>query len=772
MNTKLVLHNVKASWRNLMKYKTQNVIAVLCLSVGMVCFCVTLFFLNSIWGVGMRWRMGGDERCTLVHLHDKEDSTMNGNVYFTAERLKLIADSHLSSIRFIEPSQSIYTGVTNITDKDGKQSYVHSQNYWVSPEWLNYQGLRSAITGKRIPVLKPGDIVMTKTMLERTFGRGIDPRGFTTTSFDFWLKSPGKGFNTIVDVVDTGDLFLSEDKLYVVTNLLQETNDEYRADEWHMPLDLVVRLAEGKTRDDLQAEMQELFPQYKVKLFGFDSDNTAAKVIIAILFIIGSCVLLVGLLGFLKMQTQLFRLRLREMGLRRCMGATGSQLLCFLVCEMGIVFLFVAPLTLLLTFHLADYGIPVLRQFYPDFTMDMPRAYGMELCICLAVFLLTAALATLSARKVVRTELSTVVGKSCKVSTRGRSLLIIMQMVVSQIFVCICCIVFYAMNRISQNSMAYRIPTNKEIYKDCIALKSLWVYPQFVEKLKALDDVETVSLVGTYKNSSAMQVDENFLPMLGLKLDSSSSLKGSEEARLPVFDANADNDSTLLGFTSAEPFPESYMYSRRVGDLYVSDADSMVKGNEWFRNDLIIIKAKQNRYNKAWKEVSALYHEAGTYRQVDAPMENFYDVVFRAARWLRLLQTIVLTLTFVTLLSIVLTTFSSVSLDTKARQKEVAIRKACGANRWQIMWLFAGQYVWQLIISSIISIFICFVFLLAMLGIVHYAPGHEPSRFQLWGALFCCSIPSVIVALVTLLTVGYKIYKVSKLEPASIIKKE
>ena len=605
-----------------------------------------------------------------------------------------------------------------------------------------------------------------KTMLERTFGRGIDPRGFTTTSFDYWLKSPGKGFNTIVDVVDTGDLFLSEDRLYVVTDLLQETNDEYRATEWHMPLDIVVCLAEGKTRDDLQAEMQELFPQYKVKLFGFDSDIVGAKIIIAILFVIGSCVLLVGLLGFLKMQTQLFRLRQREMGLRRCMGATGSQLLWLLVCEVGIVFLFVAPLTLLLTSLLADYGIPVFRQFYPDFTMDMPRAYSIELCICLAVFLLTAALAILSTRKVVKTELSMVVGKSCKVSTRGRSLLIIMQMVVSQIFVCICCIVFYAMNRIAQNDIAYRRPTNKEVYQDCIALKSLWVDPHFVEKLKALDDVETVSLVGTYKNSSAMQVDENFLPMLGLKLDSSS-----KEATLPVYAANAGNDSTLLGFASAEPFPESYRYSRRVTELYVNDADSMVKG-EWFRNDLIIIKAKPNRYNKAWKEVSALYHEAGAYRQVDAPMENFYDVVFRSARWLRLVQTIVLTLTFVTLLSIVLTTFSSVSLDTRARQKEVAIRKAHGAGTRQIMWLFGKQYVWQLIVSSIISLVVGLFFFAVVYGIIHYAPGHEPSRFQLLGTLASSSIPAVIVALVTLLTVGYKIYKVSKLEPASIIKKE
>ena len=49
-----------------------------------------------------------------------------------------------------------------------------------------------------------------------------------------------------------------------------------------------------------------------------------------------------------------------------------------------------------------------------------------------------------------------------------------------------------------------------------------------------------------------------------------------------------------------------------------------------------------------------------------------------------------------------------------------------------------------------------------------YADTDEMFKFSALPALFSIGA----IALITLLTVGYKIYKVSKLEPASIIKKE
>ena len=81
----------------------------------------------------------------------------------------------------------------------------------------------------------------------------------------------------------------------------------------------------------------------------------------------------------------------------------------------------------------------------------------------------------------------------------------------------------------------------------------------------------------------------------------------------------------------------------------------------------------------------------------------------------------------------------------------------------QIMWLFGKQYVRHLAISSIISSVIVLICYVAMANSYNgsFCDFVVP---HLYAILF--------VALVTLLTVGFKIYRVSKLDPAKIIKKE
>ena len=44
----MILHHLKTAWRNLLKYKTQNIISILCLSVGVVCFSVVFQFMYHI----------------------------------------------------------------------------------------------------------------------------------------------------------------------------------------------------------------------------------------------------------------------------------------------------------------------------------------------------------------------------------------------------------------------------------------------------------------------------------------------------------------------------------------------------------------------------------------------------------------------------------------------------------------------------------------------------------------------------------------------------
>ena len=199
MNFELKMHNIRIAWRNLMKYKVQNIISVLCLAVGMVIFSMTFISTYRMWKTGMQEI--GDSRRAIVSF-----SKQNSNLYITPDILQRIEGRHLPSIGFIDINLEACSTVTTFVDPKGKQYRVSTEWSWISPEHLHYLGLRSAITGKRIPVLKPGDMVMTKGMLARTFGQEVNPIGFTIDrSNPYSHHCVDSTRNVVLDVVDMED---------------------------------------------------------------------------------------------------------------------------------------------------------------------------------------------------------------------------------------------------------------------------------------------------------------------------------------------------------------------------------------------------------------------------------------------------------------------------------------------------------------------------------------------------------------------------------------
>ena len=775
MNYELRFHNIRIAWRNLMKYKVQNTIAVLCLAVGMVCFSATFFFTQRAW---QGWMRGSDTSSRVrIELFKQGDSI----VFVTPDILKRINDKHLPSIQAISIN-SIWLGmISNFTDLEGKTYAVDTEWSLISPEYLNYMGYRSSITGKRIPVLKPGDIVMTQGMLERTFGKGVNPVGFITDErFD---RSDGSG-RPVIDVVDTGDLMLTEDFLYVVTDQLKEflpEDEDPNAHDFYIS-NFYVILQKGKTAGDLEKELKPVFPEYKVKVGTGQDHRMLVREVLAIMFF-GSSVLLIGLFGFLKMQIQLFRLRQREMGLRQCMGAQRSQLFGLMMWEVGIVFFFVTLLTWFLTSLLVDFSLPIITKLASNFSVNMARTYTIEFWICLATFLATVAIAALSVRKVIQAPLNEVVGKSHRISTRGRSLLVILMMVVCHGLLFVDSGVFVFSNAIS----AIRTPANADDFRRSIVTEGSKWKPEFLDTLQHLKHIEgTTHVVSARFNAvgggddDIFLTDENLFRLLDIKLVPSHiaeemdsrdmihvrdyrNVKPGEEAKVIGY----IDVGQLKALASVHYRPlciylcdASYFLDKRdIAERIWEDFERAARG--FAVRHSIILKAKQGERKEAMKELSELYREQGRYTLSHAPIDNLFNVCFSLLRSIELSVQILIALTVVAVLCIVLTLYSSVSLDTRRRQKEVAIRKAHGADTRQILWLFAKPYIWQLVVSSLISLLLVNVFAYIV----------EEISFKR-DVILPYLIAILVVALVTLLTVGYKIYKVSQLNPATIIKKE
>lgn len=802
MNLNLSLHNIRIAWRNLMKYKTQNVIAILCLAVGLVFFSLTFILTQRAWQHTMR--KGGDPRRATVQLFTQQDSL----VFIEPDIIQCISNAHLPSIEFIDINIWAIGTTSTFIDHEGKRHEIRSYWYWISPERLHYLGLRSAITGKRIPVLKPGDMVMTKGMLARSFGLEVNPIGYKIGWGNRYSHPNSDSTrNAIIDVVDTGDWMLNEDHMLVVTDQLKEYapigEGEKTVTGMH-EVDII--LAKGKTDKDLQKDLQEVLPEYKV-MAETRYTRIEWKGFVLLMFI-GCSILLIGLFGFLKTQIQLFRLRQREMGLRQCMGAQREQLFGLMMWEVAIVFFFVTLIALGLSALLAEYGVPIVENLDDNFFIDMPRTYATELWICLVIFLLTVGIAALSVRKVITTPLSEVVGKSRRTSTRGRSLLIVLQMVICQmlVFWILCFFVFGddPLKEIEKpanvDALRNSIVTNNENwdsefldtlqhlrYMEGVAPMVATFYKQV---LKDGEEPESPNRVYTDENGQrcykheVVLTDEHLFDLLGIKLlppDTKDMLY--EKGIVPVYDYhNKDKDQPAkkIGYADAkqlvsltyDDMPEAFYVCNTA--FFLEHKDIILRvwdefGDEfrnWGGEYSIIFRAKPGEYKAAVRELTDLYHTQGRFTSVKAPVKNLYEVCYSEQRMLELLLQILAVMTVVALLCIVLTFFSSVSLDTRGRQKEVAIRKAHGAGMRQIMWLFGKQYVCQLIVSSVItfilSLVLTFITIKGMNRIVDYVLGFLlPFLFTI-----------LFIALITLLTVGYKIYKVSKLNPATIIKKE
>lgn len=117
----------------------------------------------------------------------------------------------------------------------------------------------------------------------------------------------------------------------------------------------------------------------------------------------------------------------------------------------------------------------------------------------------------------------------------------------------------------------------------------------------------------------------------------------------------------------------------------------------------------------------------------------------------------------ISIICIVLTVYSSVSLETRGRQKEVAIRKVNGAKKRDIMIMFARPYIKMMSISLSITLI---MWIIVLVLITNYEGWNWEGFLAMFG-VYLASI--LVIAIVTGLSIWQKIYKISHVNPSEII---
>ena len=818
----MIIHYLKTAWRNLLKYKTQNTISVLSLAVGTVCFAITLYIMKSV--ILDIYLNEIDTRIATFHAYKmseeqyKNRKTLDENFadiqlgdeeWVDYNFFKRVSESELPSLREWH-FMSMYMGKdTEYETKDGGKKILLTHYAMCSPRFFHYQYYNSAVSGERIPELKEGDVLITADIRDKVYGKGADPRGLTID---------GKRL-TISDVLDTSDhLDDSFSGIFIVGELPAE---HYRT------IGLRFELKPGATAAQLHKELSSAIPEYyftyTVNDFDWSDEGIIFVVFVFAVLFLGCSVLLIAVMGYLKMQLQLFSLRSRELALRRTMGARVGQLIMQLAVEIVIVFLFAAIASFVVTALLADYALPIIYKIHGGIVFNLDAIYGISARVIGCTMLVTLLVASAVIYRQLRRPVGLRVGRSGHPRTVGQSIMISVQLAVSMFLILAVLGLFYLINDTYQEQ-ADVLPDNPSRYRRALVMSGNGApyydvlqqqLAEFKDKLMQTGTVEHASVafikptrsttldsellthyiertddsgnVNDYEYSYTVTEEEIF-ELLGIEITPerpTENLRHTTAVYVPTEEVErlrlkwglkpspdtrvkrplGSRSYTLIGYAKALQHYSYNAYNDYTPAFWIVDDDADI--GEGYNTFDFIIFPKDGEYGNCEAAIEKIYREAHPESVNDVPVNCLYDAWFTQMVIMEMFIKLAMLLVFVSILSIVASVYSSISLESRGRQKEVALRKVHGAKSRDIMRLFASYYIRLLAVAAA---FVAAVWLLLSVVLHCFVNSFVLTE---WIEILCYLAGSVfIVSMVTLATIAHKIYRVSKINAAEVIKKD
>ena len=797
----LFKHNLAAGWRNILKYKTQNIISVLCLSVGVVLFTWSVITLYSD-DISVNSDIYG------ITLWEEEDM-----LHFVNYDAK-----NISTIRDLPSVKSVYVTASSscsgdIKDDKGKHYYHGKEIAIWNNEILKYYGLKSAISGKSFEQVPNGTVLLTDQACSALFPDGINPIGYEIGVSGLYNSPEIKGLK-IRDIVCTKGLHVGLPPFIVVT-------DENHITDYLPSFSIRVSLSKGCTYDDLCSEMKQAFPKFKCEV-GRNTFSDETKILMSIFFFLGISILLIGLTGYLKMQIQLFMLRSREMSLRRQNGAKTVHLFLLLCAELLILFTFVLGVSMLISWELYDYVV-LTRVDFDSSSNPWPLSSIMciETWITIATLVASVGIAWFAVRRTIKSPLCQTVGTSYSPTTKGHGILQTIQFIVANILLAVILLISF--------SLGFAFPTKYE--NDIMQYKRIAPIFTTTDCAKKLQQLPSVEKVGRYRMlqydinapEDTVGITKGYLsdvfrsdtllskhdeprrvygriyelsawqminPRTSI-IPSDSPDKNESGHVKPVYATIGDAEQVCneLGIKHK---PSAKRYSLKSGNQFVrlgyvhqldidkhrggyiafhiitaqkleklmmNSADSLYLRDSGFETYVL---AKAGCYESLCNELDKLEHQSNPElsNNYHIKVPSLYDKLFDEYDFYLFIVRMIVLVTVVCIISIILTVFSSISLETRRRQKEIAIRKAHGAKARDIIMIFCRSYIVKLIITLVVVIAII------ILGSYYI---NVP---ELLIDLYSVILGWIIIVLITFITVWHKIYKAVHVNVAEIIKKE
>lgn len=793
----MIAHYLKIALRNLLKYKTQNVISIVGLAVGLFCFSVCFYISRFVGSVDECFE--NHERIADLYLTTPEGYTIGGlsgkilphlrqRPWEGVEAFTLISYSREREYNVIEENERLVPYQLATLETDSLYNKIFTPII-VSGSWNQVANNRNSIAMTRHTAQRMfGDVhqAIGKQMIlpQREHGDG----SVTYTIQAVIEDLPGNISMSIMRNVDM--LTVNDDNGYesIPTNDLTGYG-------------IYALLRKGYTPEQLS----QSFKQEKCTFHMFGQDNQicayplgkdfSQKQMVytmgAITAIVGLLVLLTASLNFFHFQTGSFLNRGREFSIRKILGNTTSGLFWMQFIQIAIVIL-TATLVSGCFIELSSPFLHIsLFRFSIQMTKDdlIPHLFQYMGGLLLITAMVALGIAFYIRRATMQVSLQGLGNTNGK--KRLRNGMLGVQFFICWLFVSMA-IGLYLQSEKTTSAMFETLPRQEK--EEIISVPLDYGFLKKEDRQIIINhirqhagvkdvmftDVQMVTNRMTSLKSNPdtedwhevriMSVTPNYAGFMNIALEGQAPQKEDEILIGRSFASQLGENS--IGKSLYNYQNQAFVITGVIDDItnyvYADGYGKASYGKVYFRMD----ETEQGYYGY-------VKCHPGKVKEVQTWIDQKLREVFPASIEPRIgtlqqdieeyqalentLKGIILFFSVVCLVITLLGVYSAITLDTERRQKEVAIRKVNGAGLKEIILLFARLYIRILGISAIFAFPIVYLILLLwkQLYLVFFNHG-----IFYWGGIL------LGVSAITALTVIFRILKIARINPATIIKSE
>ena len=794
----MLLHNLKVALRNILKYKVQTLGSILSLAIGMVTLATVHSFPQNFRMASINHEPYYDRVYNLqfdsIQKRQSENSIrINGDI---VRAVKANGGPRCIEQGPYAPNGRLTGGWAEFTLSGKTRRKMQLKAVPLDRHFSNFVGIRSAITGEKIKVLGPHDAIINEKQAKQIFG-DKNPVGASIRL----TKNYGNYQLRLVDVYQ--DLSLTEQNssalFYSPWELEDMDSDQFYA------VNLYVVLKEGCTPQQLKAEVNGRLKPLGLKVKTeklkdrMSEEYSSVAIACSITYLIGSLILLAAIIGFLRMQTQLFWMRRREISLRITNGATRLQLFSMFATEVVMIVLGAYLVAVLMGAWICDY---LAKPQFAEITSELgtvSHLYLYSLVIGLVVMMLCLAIIWIVLSRICKHTQALESGMRRSHNHWFRNTMLGVQVMISMFFLGV---TFCLLCWVGKMADFNHIPDDERAYKQSLFLQTNAAenVQRLRDKLIHLPQVErwipyscgfwkVNELAENEEFSKAVWKDDLFVSysnVTNYKIQMTSDTSYLDFFKIKVnWKPKANRKKCIL--VNEELYKHMRQYHVAPNDiLTVDEMDSyqiagtfqsipyegsmktdiysfiVIDPKEVYGATHYILVAKPGEYKEMQVAVDRMIQKLEP--AVVKPMSsNLRDYMVIEMLALEILQNIAWILAIVSLVICLISIFSTVMLDTQTRKKEVAIRKVNGALAKDITKLFGRTY---LVITLIAMVFAVVAMLL-----FHIVLGQMFEMVEINPA-FPIILSVVIVVGFIAAIIACQVRKIMKVDPSEILAKE